>query len=122
MKREFKAGDIIFHEDYLDRSMHGFGRILKDAVVENADDTVLVSVNDGGKSRTMGDFVYKLSEGMICPRCRCVLLREHHITNDMYPHFCPDCDENFFSIETIRVSYDAWRAYLKEIKERFKTE
>lgn len=33
MKREFKAGELVFHEDYFNDDLNGFGRMLEDVVL-----------------------------------------------------------------------------------------
>ena len=37
----------------------------------------------------------------ICPKCGSRLLVELGKTEDNYPYYCPDCDENFFESEAL---------------------
>ena len=35
MKREFKEGEIIFNFDYWNADLNGFGKVIKDTIVES---------------------------------------------------------------------------------------
>lgn len=122
MKREFKAGELVFHEDYFNDDLNGFGRILEDVVLEDANDLTVVEVNNSGENETTADRIYKIAEKRICPRCGCVLLHEFHETRDAYTYVCPDCDENFFAIEARRVSDSEWSKCLTDSIGRFMTD
>ena len=118
MKREFKAGDVIFHYDYLNDDLHGFGKVLREAVVEYNDDMMLVEVNRSGENETTSDRVYKISEQLQCCRCGCVVVDEHY-TNTDYPYYCPDCQENKYRIDVTQVDDDDWDECLKDSIGRF---
>ena len=43
--------------------------------------------------------LYQLAGDKRCPKCGNPLYAEHHPELD-YPYYCPECDENFYDIET----------------------
>ena len=117
MKREFKAGEVIFHYDYLNDDLHGFGKVLKDVVTENDDDIILIEVNNSGECETTADRVYKIATRRICHRCGCVVLAEHG--NIGYPYYCPDHDENLYNRETDFIGMEQFKECLKDSIGRF---
>lgn len=118
MKREFKAGEIIFHEDYFNADLNGFGKVLEDIIVDDADDMILVEVNHSGENETTADRVYRVDEQLQCCRCGCVVVDEYDTNND-YPYYCPDCQENKYRIEVTQVDDEDWGECLKDSIGRF---
>lgn len=59
-----------------------------------------VSLRLGHKLYTStADSIYQLAENRTCPRCGNPLCVEHRDNID-YPYYCPECEENFYDIET----------------------
>ena len=118
MKREFKKGEMMFHHDYYNDDLRGFGRVLEDVVVEDADDLMLVEVNNSGENETTADRVYRIDEQLQCCRCGCVVVDEHDVNID-YPYYCPDCDENKYRIDVTQVDDEDWASVLNDSIGRF---
>ena len=98
-ERTFSKGEKVWvSEEYLNR----YVKIVKDQVAENPEDKILVTELDDSEEITQNwvkaEDIYELAENIRCPKCGQPLYIEHHSEID-YPYFCPECDENFYSIE-----------------------
>ena len=99
-KRFFKAGEKVFNLEPCagDSDLRDWAAVCKDTTVEEADEIVLIEMQNGGENETTADSLYQIADGKFCPRCGGQLCIEHHPELD-YPYYCPQCDENFYNIE-----------------------
>ena len=57
--------------------------------------------NEHSECEALLSEVYRKAENKACPYCGNSLYHEHYSrTEEHYPYFCPECDENFFEVET----------------------
>lgn len=118
MKREFKEGEIIFSFDYWNAGLNGFGKVIKDTIVESGDDIVLTEVKLSGENESDANKVFKIANNLLCRKCSCVVLHEHEEDVD-YPYYCPSCDENLYSCEVDKVDDEVFTEYLHHSMARF---
>ena len=120
MKKNFKKKQLIFNYNYLAKDLHGFGEVLKATKVESGDDIVLIQVNESGECETTADRLYVPAGDRICRKCGCVVLKQgNKEQHEIYPYFCPDCDEDLFTKDTVKVKAKEYLECLKDSRGRF---
>lgn len=108
-------------DNYFEKDLHGFGRVLKTVRTEFSDDIVLVEVNNSGETEVTADRVYPIARNRICKKCSCVVLNGPHedAFQQPWPYYCPDCDGEMTTQETMRVTPEEFKECLKDSTGRF---
>ena len=121
MRQKFNKGQIIFHYSFNEEDLHGYGTILKDTVASNAEDIVLIQVNESGECETYADRIMIPSKDTVCKKCGCVICKEPDYTTGVHHlHYCPNCDDYKTFPETEKKDPSDFKKRLDDSIEEFK--